>query len=71
MLTGDHQTDFAPGGPWDLGVEGFEEEPNVDPEVGEESDPPGTGSEEVRSDSCCVINKLCYVLLTKHYTVSN
>ena len=21
MLTGDHQTDFAPGGPWDLGVE--------------------------------------------------
>ena len=23
VLTGDHQTDFAPGGPWDLGVEGF------------------------------------------------
>ena len=23
MLTSDHQTDFAPGGPWDLGVEGF------------------------------------------------
>ena len=23
VLTGDHQTDFAPGGPWDLGMEGF------------------------------------------------
>ena len=23
VLTSDHQTDFAPGGPWDLDVEGF------------------------------------------------
>ena len=31
-----HQTDFAPGGPWDLGVKGFGVEPDADPEVGED-----------------------------------
>ena len=36
VLSGDYQTDFAPTGPWDLGVEGFGKEPDADSEVGED-----------------------------------